>query len=149
MPVEKKNKHVNALIENLSEVHRLEGIHSEITTKGPGRKHNVEILHKSGIVLLVACWEAFVEDLAAESLSHMIASCKDHTAFPQNVLERIASNHPGLKAWNLAGDGWRDRLKDNFAEVLAKTTGRLNTPRTSQIDELFQKVIGLSQISSS
>jgi hypothetical protein len=147
--MEAKNKHVNTLIENVGEVQRLQRIHSQITTKGPGRKHNVEVLHKSAIVLLVACWEAYVEDLAAASLDHMIATCKDHSAFPKYVLERIASNHSGLKAWNLAGDGWRKALKDNFTQILAKTTGTLNTPRTSQVDELFEKTIGLSDMSSS
>jgi hypothetical protein len=149
MAVEAKNKHINALVDNVREVERLQGIHSQITTKGPGRKHNVEVLHKSAIVLLVACWEAYVEDLIGAALNHMIVSCKDHKAFPKYVLERIASGHPGLKAWDLAGDGWKKTLRDNLTQVLVKTTGTLNTPKTAQVDELFQKTIGLPQISSS
>lgn len=129
--------HMTALIENVKEVDRLRGIHSQITTKGPGRKHNVEVLHKSAIVLLVACWEAFIEDLAASGLEHMIAKGTDHKVFPASVLERVSSTHAGLRAWDLAGDGWKTALRSNMKAVLAKTTGALNTPKTAQVDELF------------
>lgn len=139
--------HFENLISNMKEVDRLSEIHSEITTPGPGRKYAVEILHKSGIVLLVACWEAFVEDLAKTALLYMIENAKDHKAFPDNVLERISSNHQGKKAWALAGDGWKKVLVDNYEGVLAKTTGKLNTPKTEQVDELFLKTIGLDSIS--
>ena len=149
MPVELTNKHTNRFNENLDEVDRLRQIHRRITTKGPGRKHDVEVLHKSGIVLLVACWEAFVEDLAAAALSWMILHSKTHATFPQPVLDRIASKYTGAKAWDLAGDGWRTALKDNFKDVLARTTGTLNTPRAEQIDLLFEKTIGAPNLSSS
>jgi len=142
-------KHVKALMDNVSEVDRLRRIHSQITTKGPGRKTNVEVLHKSAIVLLVACWEAYVEDLVHAALDHMIDSCKDHTGFPEYVLERIASAHAGLKAWDLAGDGWRKALRSNLKDVLARTTGTLNTPKTAQVDELYHKALGLQHLSSS
>src|SRR5689334_11482036 len=105
-----QDKHIVALVENVTEVDRLRKIHSQITTKGPGRKHNVEVLHKSGIVLLVACWEAYIEDLASGALEHMIARSKNHDVFPQSVLERVASAHSGVKAWDLAGDGWKTAL---------------------------------------
>jgi hypothetical protein len=149
MPIEPKNKHYNALIDNVKEVDRLQEIHSQITTPGPGRKYDVQVLHKSAIVLLVACWEAYVEDLVAAILKEMIAAADDYTVFPKIVLERVGSQHSGPKAWDLAGDGWKQALKDNLKEVLAKTTGTLNTPRTEQVDELFNKTIGLSSPSSS
>lgn len=149
MAIEAKNKHVNALIANVKEVERLQSIHSQITTKGTGRKYNVEVLHKSAVVLLVACWEAYVEDLIGAALGHMIDSCKDHKAFPKYVLDRIASIYSGPKAWELAGDGWKKALHDNLTQVLSRTTGTLNTPKTAQVDELFHKAIGLQQLSSS
>ncbi|MGH8430221.1 MAG: HEPN domain-containing protein, partial [Solimonas sp.] len=73
-------------MENVDEVDRLRRIHSLITTEGPGRKYNVEVLHKSGIVLLVACWEAFIEDCVAGALEHMIISCSKPSAMPKDVL---------------------------------------------------------------
>lgn len=141
--------HITELISNVVEVERLLSIHAKITTPGRGRKRDVEILHKSSIVLLVACWESFVEDLAEQSLYFMIDKAKDHSVFPDNILERVASKHQGKKAWDLAGGGWKGALRSNFKEVLARTTGTLNTPRTQQVNELFNKTIGLSRISSS
>lgn len=142
-------RHMENLIENVKEVDRLLEIHSQITTKGPGRKHNVAVLHKSSVVLLVACWEAFIEDLAGAALEQMIKTAKNHGVFPDSVLERIGSKCSGPKAWNLAGDGWRTELRSNLKEVLARTTGALNTPKTEQVDNLFANTIGLQRLSDS
>jgi len=147
MPIHASNKHTAALITNLKDVTRLRDIHGRITSKGPGRKHDVEVLHKSAIVLLVACWEAFVEDMIGATLEWMIRHAKDYKAFPVAVLERIASTHQGAKAWLLAGDGWKQVLRDNLKEVLARTTATLNTPRSEQVDALFEKTIGLKNLS--
>lgn len=142
-------KHIDGLIANLGDVDRLVEIHGQITTKGPGRKHDVHVLNRSAIVLVVACWEAFVEDLAEATLKHMLSAAKDHSVFPKFVLEEVASRHSGLHAWKLAGDGWRKVLRGNLEGVLLRTTGRLNTPRTTQVDDLFHRTVGLSDLSSS
>lgn len=149
MAVDPKLKHATAFVDNLREVDRLKAIHRQITTKGPGRKYDVQILHKSAIVLMVACWEAYIEDLARDSLGEMIKGARDHKIFPDFVLERVASMNSGANAWKLAGSGWKKVLEDNLEGVLSKTTGALNTPKTAQINELFKKTIGLEQISAS
>lgn len=149
MAVPRSNRHMTRLIANVGEVDRLKKIHRQVTPKGPGRKYDVAVLHKSAIVLLVACWEAYVEDLASETLLYMIRSAPDHSVFPDKVLERVGSKHSGKNAWDLAGDGWKKALKDNFKEVLQRTTGTLNTPKTAQIDTLFKQTIGLEELSSS
>jgi len=149
MTIEAENKHGTAFNENIREVDRLWKIHKQITTKGPGRKYDVQILHKSAIVLLVACWEAFVEDLAEQALTEMINGAKDHSVFPRSVLERVASTNSGMASWKLAGDGWKRVLRGNLEGVLKSTTGKLNTPRTAQTNDLFKKTIGLENISKS
>lgn len=148
-PVAAPAPHMVALVSNMKEVDRLSAIHAEVTTPGPGYKHAVGILHKSSIVLLVACWEAFVEDLAGASLEWMIDHAKDYKSFPDDVLERVASKHQGMKAWALADRGWQRALKEHLAEVLARTCGKLNTPKAEQVNELFLRVIGLPNLSSS
>lgn len=140
--------HMSGFVSNLKEVDRLSDIHSIITPQGPGRKHNVQILHKSSVVLLVACWEAYVEDLATNALSLIVTRIKNHTNIPKDVRERIASRNQGMKAWSLAGEGWKQACLSHLNEVLAKTTGTFNTPKTDQVDDLFEKVIGLKNISS-
>lgn len=140
--------HVMQLLQNLDEVRALLGIHQAIAGSTRGRKRNVEVLNKSAVVLVVACWEAYVEDLASNALGFMIDQATSHTIFPKPVLERVASKCAGPNAWQLAGDGWKKVMRDNFSEVLAKTTGTLNTPRAPQVDELFAKTIGLASLSS-
>jgi len=81
------------------------------------------------------------------TLDWMINHAKRHDVFPQPVLDRIAGTHQGPKAWNLAGDGWKQALRDNFKGVLARTTATLNTPRSEQIDTLFEKSTGLQKLS--
>jgi len=135
--------------QNLGEVNRLVAIHRRIAGSGQGRKHDVQVLNKSGVVLIVACWEACIEDLVSSALEYMIDKATSHDLIPDNVLERVASKHSGNKAWDLAGDGWKKALKDNLKEVLARTTGNLNTPRAPQVNELCNKSLGLKKLSSS
>lgn len=139
MPLSSNNKHGIAFIDNLKEVDRLSGIHRQVTKRGPGRKQQVQILHKSAIVLLVACWEAYIEDLARETLIQMINQANDPKVFPKNVLQIVASTQSGMSAWKLAGNGWQNVLHGNLTRVLSKTTGQLNTPKTAQTNKLFGK----------
>jgi hypothetical protein len=140
--------HVAQLLENLDEVALILGIHRAVAGPTPGRKRNVEVLNKSAIVLVVACWEAFVEDLASNALDFMVNEATSHTQLPKLILERVGSKYSGTNAWSLAGEGWKTVLRSNLAEVLAKTTGSLNTPRAAQVDELFLKTIGITSLSS-
>jgi hypothetical protein len=142
------SEHLNNFISNLKEVYRLADIHTAVTKPGPGRKHNVEILHKSTVVLLVACWEAFVEDLAENALSAVIAVATDPLVIPAEVRDRIATKLQGPKAWDLAGNGWKTACKNHLKEVLVRTIGTLNTPKTAQVNELFEKVLGHRNLSS-
>lgn len=148
MPLTNPPPHLRELIENVSEVALLLRFHKDAAGIGPGRKYDVEILNKSAIVMVVACWEAYVEDLAASSLDHLVNNAQDHNAFPKAVLERVANKNQGLNAWKLAGDGWKTSLRDNLSEVLAKTVGSLNTPKIEQVDELFLKTVGHPKLSS-
>jgi len=140
--------HIAQFLENIAEVGQLLEIHKKIGGTGPGRRRDIEVLNKSAIVLVVACWEAFVEDLASLALDFMITHAKDHTAFSKNVLDRVASKNSGPNAWSLAGEGWKKALRDNYTEILARTSGVLNTPRAPQVDDLFSKAVGLASLSS-
>lgn len=142
-----RNVHFENLLDNLDEVHGLSRIHTQITGTGPGRRHNVQVLHKGSIVLLVAMWEAYVEDLASGGLEFLLDKANRHDVLPKIVRDRIAQKLTTANAWELAGDGWRAQCRNNLKEVLAKTTGSLNTPKTEQVDELFDKVLGLKSIS--
>jgi len=144
--------HVRSLIANTEEVFRLFKIHEELSGTGPGRRHKLEILNKSGVVLLVACWEAFVEDLAVAAFDTLLASGSDHTVFPTKVLtmasKPLRDSDDERVVWQLAGSGWKATLQNHRAAVLKRMVGDLNTPRPAQVDQLFEELIGLRSMSS-
>jgi hypothetical protein len=145
-------EHVKRLISNTEEVDTLLTIHEDVTGDGPGRRHNVEILNKSGVVLLVACWEAFVEDLATTAFDCLMNNAISPSTFPNIVLtgasKALRSDPNETKVWDLAGDGWKRVLKNSRNELLERYVGKLNTPKPKNVDELFEKIIGLSSLSS-
>ncbi len=142
--------HLN-LFKNLDEVHRLLEIHTKMSGKGAGYKHNVEVLNKSAIVLLVACWEAFVEDLAEDAFSILLRRAKKHTMFSSRVLADAAKSLKEASdprdLWKLAGDGWRQVLKSHKSTLFERYTGKLNTPRPAQVDALYESLLGVKPIS--
>ena len=138
---------------NIAEVKRLLEVHKQLAGKSPGRKHNVEVLNKSAIVLLVACWEAFVEDLASAAFESMLTHATTHTVFPDDVLTLASKKFKAPAAdnrevWRLAGDGWRSVLADHKSDLFKEYIGKLNTPKPKQIDALFSSLIGLTSLSS-
>ena len=140
--------HTTRFLSNIAEVRRLLEIHEKVTGKGPGKRRNVQVLNKSAIILLVACWEAYVEDLCEVAFDFMLKHAPSHDVFPDSVLERVASKHQGPKAWELAGDGWKAALQGHRKAIRARTTERLNTPATDQVKQLFLKTIGLDDLDS-
>ena len=144
--------HIENFKQNLAEVERLLTIHSQISGDAPGRKYQVEVLNKSGIVLLSACWEAFVEDLVSAAFDFMLSNAIDHTKFPDKVLT-LASNSlkkapDDRRLWDLAGEGWITVLETHKQKTLDNYIGNFNTPRAENIDKLYHQLIGLPQLSS-
>lgn len=138
---------------NMEEVNRLMQIHTTLTGTGRGRRYAVEILNKSAIVLITACWEALAEDLASEGFDFILNKAKSPDAFPKKVRafasRKLKSDNDELKVWNLAGDGWKDVLSAHRDSTLEKIVGSLNTPRAENIDRMFLEVLGIPKVSSS
>lgn len=143
--------HMNALIKNLSEINRLLEIHKEIAGGGPGYKHNVQVLNKSAIVLLLACWEAYVEDLALNCFNLLLVKAKKPTIFPEYVLAIAAKEiiKEKQKIWSIANDGWREALNSHKDRIIGRYIERnaFNTPSAESIDRLFSELIGFSSLS--
>lgn len=127
-------------------------IHARVAGKKRGRKYNVAVLNKSATVLLVACWEAFVEDLAEDAFSIMLRRAKAHRVFSTKVLAEAAKplkdgNNP-CDLWKLAGDGWKSVLRDHKSTLFERYIGKLNTPRPTQVDALYETLLGIKTISN-
>ena len=146
-----KARHLDTLLANLKEVERLLEIHTKIAGSTVGAKHKVEVLNKSGIVLLVACWEAFIEDLAEVSFWLQLRRAKRPDIFPSKVLtlasKKLREDKDERRVWDLAGDGWRTVLQHHQDQVLKRYIGNLNTPKPKQIDELFSSLIAVPRMS--
>jgi hypothetical protein len=144
-------KHLDTLRENLNEVSQLLKIHSKIAGPTVGAKHDVEVLNKSGIVLLVACWEAFVEDLATIAFQLQLKRANYPNDFPSEVLLAVAKRIKEDRAyekrvWELAGEGWKTVLRQ-YQDSSLKLIRRFHTPKPQPIDDLFKSLLGIARIS--
>lgn len=143
--------HIITFIDNRGEVKRLVDIHIKIAGTSVGRKAEVEVLHKSAIVLLTACWESYIETIVTDAFDILLKNADDYKVFPNSVLvkasKEIKNDKDDRKVWDLAGDGWKNVLIDYKNSLLKKEIDHFHVPRASNIDDLFYKIIGLENLS--
>jgi len=141
-----------AFTTNSGDVQRLWKIHEEVAGGGPGRKHDVEILNRTAIVFITACWEAYVEDVASEAFGILIAKAKDSAVVPPKVRafvgRRLLEAKNPQDVWKLADRGWRAEMASYANEVKERWISNLNTPKTAQVNSLFEELLGLAGLSS-
>lgn len=141
-----------ALVANLTEVSRLTEIHTELTGDARGRRRDVDILNKSGIVLAVACWESFVEDLATHCFDCLLEEASSPDVFPPRVLalagQPLRLDKDERRIWTLAGKGWHDVLRAHRTKTLDEFLGSFHTPRPAKVDALFESLVGLRAMST-
>jgi len=138
---------INLFVDNTNEVLNLYLIHETVTGERPGRRYNVEVLNKSCIVLLTACWEAFVEDTASIAFEFLIDNSQDNRRMPKEVRKKVASWIKGdkneLRMWDLAGEGWKSIFREHKQKVLSS----FNTPKAGNVDDLYKELLGLANLS--
>jgi len=142
-----------ALTDNLSDVARLLELHAEAGGDGPGRRHGLEVLNKSAIVLLTSYWESYCEDIAEEGVEHIIKHAKSAASLPNSIKKLIAKElkeaKNDLAVWALADDSWRNLLTSRLEQYKAARNWNFNTPKPGQVDELFRDSLGIEKISES
>jgi hypothetical protein len=142
-----------AFRENTEDIERLLKLHEQEGGVLPGRRFGLEVLNKSAIVLLTSFWEAYCEDVAAEALKHIIKKSPTAGALPAElrrlVAKELKSDAHELRIWDLAGDGWRDTVRNGFEALREARNRKLNTPKAQNIDGLFFSALGIKDISSS
>ncbi|MBT9155022.1 MAG: hypothetical protein DDT39_01712 [Firmicutes bacterium] len=137
----------NAFRYNAVDVTRLIQSHGKLHAGAPGKKALGHIT-RSGVVMLCAAWELYAESLLVESVEFLVAKCQSPTELPLDVQKELArhvkeSKHE-LKSLALANDGWRGVL---VAHAKLWCDG-LNTPKAGPLNDLFQKLLGVSKLSS-
>jgi hypothetical protein len=141
-----------AFQKNCADIDQLLKIHSDLGGTGPGRR-KLEVLNKSAVVLITAFWEAYCEDAAAEGLQYVVRHTKDAAKLPKDlrkvVAKELKADLDELAVWQLADKGWRKVLSSRLAALKSERDRQLNTPKTTQIDDLFERALGLAGISKS
>ncbi|MGV3754830.1 MAG: HEPN domain-containing protein [Verrucomicrobiota bacterium] len=117
--------HVSAanLAANLSDITNL-ALHKQ-TAKVPAAV--ADVINRSCIVLLVAAWEAYVEDILQEGYAWVLR------------------HHESSRTMPNVGFNLEYRKK---TQALRKELAKLHNPDTGRIEPMFSKYLGLNQISS-
>ena len=110
-----------------------------------------QVVLKASIVLITAFWEAYCEDIAAEGLEHLIAHVTNIDDLPkklrQDLAQDLKKDKNELAVWDLAGDGWRRALAARLENYTESRNWTFNTPKPQQVDDLFDKALGIPRIS--
>lgn len=133
---------------NKADIARLWEIHEAVAGSGVGRKHAVEVLNRSAIVFITSCWEAYVEDVAMEAFDWLLANAPAADSIPLKVRtlavrDILAAEKKDALVWNLADSKWRSVLEKHRDKTKKKWVNPLNTPKSSQVEDLFETVLGL------
>jgi len=141
-----------ALSDNLSDIDKLLELHTSEGGGGRGRRYDLEVLNKSAIVLICSYWEAYCEDIAEEALEHILNHLTSSDSLPLEIKKIISKelkkDNNELSVWEVADGKWKQYLAARLETLKEERNRRLNTPKTSNIDDLFEKSIGLKNVSS-
>lgn len=131
----------------LVDVNRIVDSHAALNHEGGG-KRGLGHITRSGILMLCASWELYVEELAAEIAGFLSDRANAPSQLPllvQKELSRVVKEHKHeLKPLELAGAGWEQVYKAHVQEVM----GSLNTPKAAPIDETYRRLLGWENPSS-
>lgn len=125
----------------LVDVERIADSHAALNHDGGGRR-GLGHITRSGVLMLCASWELYVEELAIEVANCLAQRANAPTQLPlhaQKELSRLVRDHKhDLKPLELAGSGWEQVYTSHVREVI----GGLNTPKSGPIDETYKKLLG-------
>lgn len=125
----------------LVDVDRVIESHQALGHDGQGRR-GLGHITRSGVLMLCAAWELYLEELAVEVATHLAHRAASPSQLPQAVqreLSRYVREHKhDLKPLELAGAGWEHLYVSHVREAV----GLLNTPKAGPVNQLYEKLIG-------
>ncbi len=142
-----------AFNQNRKDIHALLEFHREKVGDDRGRREaRLEVLNKSAIVLMTACWEAYCEDIAAEAIEHLVVNLSDPVKLPKELRKRVVKSineevHE-LAMWNLANDGWKNYLKARLDKLRQERNWSFMSPKSEKVRDLFADALGIEDITS-
>ncbi|MFG1287921.1 MAE_28990/MAE_18760 family HEPN-like nuclease [Xanthobacter versatilis] len=141
-----------ALSDNLKDIDQLMLFHSSQGGSTRGRRHGLEVLNKSAIVLITSFWEAYCEDIADEALNHIVNNVASADKLPKELKKKVAKeikeSKNEIEMWNISDQNWKNYILSRMSRYKIERDRNLNTPKTSNINDLFDYTIGLKNISN-
>ncbi len=132
----------------LPDVANLIDAHRQLNPEGRGRRKLGHIT-RSGIVMLCASWELYIEQVLEESVRYLCENALTPDFLPDSVKGEIArsakSDKHNFGVLKLCGDGWRQVYIDSAIQDAT----RLNTPKYGNISDFFKKWLGIVDIDQS
>ena len=129
------------------DVDRLISSHEKLSPNGSG-KRGLGHITRSGVVMLCAAWELYVEDLLIECTKYLSNETFKPLDLPKPVqkhlAKRIRENKNELKLLELGGSGWREV----YVTYCQNEVRAINTPKTTIIEPIYEKFIGLKELSN-
>ena len=113
---------LNAFTNQLGLVDQLITIHGRLQS-GRGRRHQLDALHRAGVVLTVAAWQAYVEKVLAEGLDAIAADMATPAA---------------------AAPRWSVHTFQMRRAAILNLIKKFNTPDDVRVRDLFQDSIGFN-----
>ena len=132
---------------NIVDVDRLINSHAALSGTGLG-KRGLGHITRSGVVMLCASWELYLEQLLLESARYYTKRLELPSELPKDVQKSISrhvkSSKHELKPLQLSGDGW----KGVYLDYVRAGTGKLNTPKTSNVNTMYGDLLGDPKLSA-
>jgi hypothetical protein len=114
---------------------------------GTGGRKALGHITRSGVVMLCAAWELYVEDLLIECTRYLSNNTSKPLELPLQVqkylAKRVRDNKNELKLLELGGSGWRDV----YITYCQNEVRGINTPKTTILEPIYEKFIGLKNLS--
>lgn len=129
----------------LPDVSHLIDAHRSLNPTGRGRR-KLGYITRSGVIMLCAAWELYVEDVIVEAAKHVVERADTHNELRSAIKKRLSlvarehkHDHGPLE---LCGDGWRAL----YVASATKDVASLNTPKFGDISILFKKWLDLMDV---
>jgi hypothetical protein len=137
---------------NKKDVEMLWHIHKEVSGSGKGRKHRADVLNRTAIVFISACWESYIEDVCMECFDFLLCNVDDPNTIPSKVktiaARKLREDKDERKIWELAGSGWKEILNNHRETAREGWLKDFNTPKSKQVRVLFLDLLGITDITS-
>lgn len=141
------SKAYRRFIHNAVDVDRIISSHSALHNGSTGRK-GLGHITRSGVVMLCAAWELYVEDLLIECVKYIAENNDSPNTLPdavqKNIAKKIKEHKNDLKVLELSGYGWRNI----YISYCENETRLINTPKATILDPIYKKYIGLESLSN-